>query len=197
MSDATVDPLPSDVQAELQTAWHNAVERVGEGTDYDKALGFGINFRINVSKAFKAAWTTAKIYFTAEKIKLTGDLSPATLMGLASDAFTLVVATLDALREHMGGAEYVACVVLSRSEEGIPVGEFKKNLQDFIRLGGEQVLPWYIFISKPMIDELEQTLETDEKFEDLLEVLRNKDWIDEKGDTLRFKSRHLVLKDTA
>ena len=108
-----------------------------------------------------------------------------------------VVATLDALRESMGGTEYVACVVLSRAEDGIPVGEFKEHLQNFLRPGGAQDLPWYIFISKPMIDELGQILETDEGFDDLLDLLRKKDWIDKEGDTLRFKSRHLVLKDEA
>jgi hypothetical protein len=195
MSDPTNELFTPEDQAELKAAWSGIVEQPKTGSGQDKALGFGLNLRINVAKAFKAVWTTAKIFFAAEKIKLTGDLSPATLMGVASDAFTLVVATLDALREKMGGAEYVACVVLSHAENGVAADGFKTYLQEFISKGLVKTLPWYTLISQPMIKELETALKDDDGFEALLGDLDKKNWLERKDDKLFFKPRNIVLQD--
>jgi hypothetical protein len=72
-----------------------------------QALIGGINFRVNVAKAFLAAWITAKVYFKA-KVALTGAIHPGDVLEIGLDVYNIIVTTLDALRENMLPLEYSA-----------------------------------------------------------------------------------------
>jgi hypothetical protein len=145
MSESDQQTLTSDQKREIATAWADSVEKTRDAQT--QALIGGLNFRVNVAKAFRAAWTTAKICFTAKKIALTGSVGPADIIGIATDIYTAVVSTLDALRERMHPLEYTACIVLSGSHDLTPT-EFEQQLTEFLVAGSHADLPWYIGLTR-------------------------------------------------
>jgi hypothetical protein len=187
MSTLNENSLGSKEQQELAAAWKDVVEK-----SWDKqtqALIGGLNFRFNVGKAFKAAWTTAKIYLVAKTAIVTGAITPAVL-GLPADIWTVIVATLDALREKMLPLEYTACVVLSSSPDGMTEQEFQQQLRDFLVSGKGAELPWYLGLTASRRNDSLLALEAPDGFTDLMKLLRRNDWLIEDGGKVKFKPRH-------
>jgi hypothetical protein len=180
--------LTTAEQQQLTDAW---AESVVQDQDAEiQALIAGLNFRVDIVKAFKAAWITAKIYFTGQRIMMVGTTNPIEVIGIATDVDNLVVTTLDALRERMLPLEYTACVVLSSSPDGMTEQEFKQRLTEFLVLDEGAELPWYLGLTRGHLQDSLAALQAKDGFINLMNLLRKNDWLLEESGKVKFKPRH-------
>jgi len=180
----------SPEQLLLKQILNNAVTKTEDTPDQTLALGGGMNFRINVAKALKAAFLSTKTYIKAKVMIVTGTVNPAEALGMAKDVWDIVVTTLDALRERMGELEYVACVVLSGFEDGVSREDFEKELKDVLASELPPETPWYLGLTTTRLETARNSFKAVKNFDEVLQLLRDEDWLDEAGGKYKFKPRH-------
>jgi len=176
--------------AEAARSWQEAVTRDAKA-DATQALIGGLNFRIDVMKAFKAVYLSAKIGIEAKLALVTGAISPAEAMNMASDAFDIIVTTLDALREKMSPLTYTACVLLSYFDTGVDPKIFESALKTFLADSDKVDMPWYLGLTQERLQAAREELAFPNGFAKLLTALDDHDWLEPKDrPKLRFKPRH-------
>jgi hypothetical protein len=190
----TIDPRLSreDAQA-LADAFSAAVEsRPADVTT--KALFAGMNFRLNVGKALKAAYYGAKLWFKAHAAPATGGASIGDGLQIANDAFSLVKAALDAIRERVPPDAYVALIVLGSEPAGMKKQAFRETLTAFVNDASKiDEQPWYVGLSSSRIKAAQTTLAKPDGFDDLVAYLQKEGWIEIKGETITVKPRNFEL----
>lgn len=184
-------PLAAEEKRELAALFNEAVTR---GTDREvKALIAGLNFRVDVFKAFKAVWYTTKVCVKTAGCVLAGTTSPVEVLEIAYGTYQAVTSTIQALVERMTPLEYTACVYLSSVPEPITSSEFQSQLTAFLVSGKVAELPWYMAMTRNRLEASLKDLEVPDGFDDLLTKLRKNDWLVEENGKLKFKSRHYKL----
>jgi hypothetical protein len=175
--------------ADEVAAWQGAGEVVPSDQTTQALIG-GVNLRVDVLKAFRAVYISAKVVLSTKKIVLTGVTHPAELLGLAKDVFDAVVTTLDALRERMTALTYTACAILAQHPQGLSPEDLEKAIRDF--LGGVSAadMPWYLGLTKDHAANALEELSRSKAFDDLMARLVDDDWIDRVDGRLRFRPRH-------
>jgi hypothetical protein len=175
------DPSPQDVR----DAW----AAVPEPDPNVKVLIGGVNLRLNVVKALKSVYLTAKL-----AIKLKGStVGLADLPGMAKDAFDLVVAGLDSVRQTLSRPVYLIGVVLSGLEGPVTVDELRARLDAFIVEQAEQSFSWYFGIHAADIRETREILARDPKaLEQLLAKLEAEQLATHAGDKWQARPRHFT-----
>jgi hypothetical protein len=190
MAEPDKPALTTAEQQELAAAWTESIVEVPD--KQIQALLLGRNVRINVAEAFKAAWTTAKIYLTSKKIILTGITSPAEVIGITADVYNLIVTTLDALQESMLPLDYTACVVLSSAPDGMTEQEFEQQLTQFLASGEAAGLPWYLGLTSSRLHDAHTAFQVRNGFTRLMDRLWENDWLIEEGGKVKFKPHHFT-----
>lgn len=158
-----------------------------------KALAFGLNLRINVLEALKAAYYTTKVCVTTAGCVLVGHASPFEVIEIAGDAWHGVIATCCALAEKMGPLEYPACVYLSSQTEPITDAQFRAGLTEFLTPDSAQELPWYMGMSRRRVAAAFKELSGPDGFRDLMDKLRKREWLIEADGKLTFNPRNFTL----
>jgi hypothetical protein len=170
--------------------WKDAIIETGGSSDKTvKGLGLGRNFRINVAKALNAAYSTIKV--VKEGIKAhAGDLANVDWLGMGSDAIKAITSIYEALVESMPPLEYVACVILSGHVDGVEPGPLRAEIEEFLKDPKSKKLPWYLHMSKGLIQNAQNSAKAKDWFDHLVTDLRKDDWLVESGAILKYKSRN-------
>ena len=168
--------------SELGSAWNAAINQIND--ESTKALGFGKRFRINVCKALKACFLTAKAILKGKIAIATAKIDPLSIMELGAEAFAAAVAVLDAIREKMSPIDYLICLALSARDDGLTKEELCTEVNDLLRMltptgesdAAEQpTLPFYLSIRKADVDLAKNDWGDGSKVDDILaELLRSR-----------------------
>ncbi len=173
---------------EVIVAWGDVVEPRRD--PQPKALIAGVNFRVNVMKAFKAVYLSVKFYIETKKMLVTGIMNPVEVLKIPWDVYDIIIATLDALREKMAVLDYTACVVLSNSPNGFEEKDFKEAIEKFVQIENVDDLPLYLGFSSKRILESRKAMTSSTWFDDLLKRLDHDDWLERNGSRIKFEPRH-------
>ena len=173
----------SDLEA-ARAAWLAVVDR----DTATKGLGLGVNFRLDVVQALKAAFLSAKLYF---KVHTAATIGVGDALGIGSDAFGFVVACLNACRQKLDTPAYVVAVVLSTNAAPRDTAAFRKELDDFIESGANAKLPWYIGIGAGDLAATKAVLaQRPDALELLLQKLEKEKLAEKTGDAWRYTPLH-------
>lgn len=132
---------PSDDVRVLTALWRDAVTI--ERDAQTKALIAGMNFRLNLAKAFEAAYKTAKAYLKTKQFALSGGTDLMAGIEAAQSGIGAVACALNAFAEQVHELVYVGCMVLSESPDGLEVAAFEQRLREFLDQSRDQAFPWY------------------------------------------------------
>jgi hypothetical protein len=108
------------------------------------------NVRINVAKALESVYRSAALVIRLKSVVMTGDAS--VLLDMPGEFFSLVISTLDAVREKMDPLTYVACVALSRNEEGLEDSELETTIAELLDNEAGEHFPWYLGLTKGLLE---------------------------------------------
>jgi hypothetical protein len=178
VSEQTSGKIPESDIREIADAFSAATKRLPPDSQA-KALLFGVNVRLNVAKAFEAAWTATKIWLKVQAAGATAGLSLIDGMELAGESFALVTATLKAIGETVPADVYVACVVLGSAPAGMSEKDFESNLRSFLDNPSSHSFPWYLGLTNKRLADAKQNLSAPNAFGSLMIFLRKNLWVDD------------------
>lgn len=181
---------PSSEEAELQAIWKSVATKTIDAQT--KALYGGANFRLNVAKAFSAAWKATSLYFKMKKAALLGGPGIEDVLGIGSDVVGLVTASLNAVREKLHPLAYVACFALSSAEQGIKSDTLKSRIEAFVRDCLANPRPWYASLPDKVVKEAANAMKDPDWFDTIVPLLRQQGWLEEKDGIMHFKPRDFV-----
>ena len=190
----TIDPrLSREDAGALADAFSAAIESRPKDVT-TKALFAGMNFRLNVGKALKAAYYGAKLWYKAHAAPATGGLTIGDGLQLANDAVSLVKSALDAIRERVPPDAYVALIVLGSEPAGMKKQAFRETLTAFVNDASKiEEQPWYVGLSSSRVKAAKTTLEKPDGFDDLVAYLQKEGWAKIEGDTIKIKPKNFEL----
>lgn len=174
---------------EAQGLWSAAVSSHGADQQVQALFGGG-NFRINVAKALRAAYLSAKLYVKGQLVLGTGAIGPMEIGDLAKGAWDVVIAALDALRERMHPAEYSICLVLSgHGTTGMAESDLKSAVLEFVNFDSGK-LPWYMGINDSFLRDARNAIQTTDGFDQWLKQVQGDGLVVAESGMLKFKERH-------
>ena len=183
-------PVANDDKAALQQAWQSVEDRHDPN---ETALVGGVNLRFNVSKALKAVYISAKIYFKAKTFAYPADVSA--ILGLGKDVYDLIIAGLDTVRQKVGQAQYTVAAVLSDADVPMSIADLHTRLDHFLGSYGGDELPWYLGIGKGDIDAARAALAQGGGLEAILSSLQNSDLAErDSNGNWKYKARHFTWR---
>jgi len=156
-----------------------------------QALIGGVNIRLNLAKALKAALETARACISGSKFVAshgTDVLSGLETIDTAIGAASSVIA---AVAEKMSELAYVGCMVLCEHEKGVTEKEFEVALSAFVSSAKDKAFSWYTGLSKKRIDAAAEQLR-DDGVPALLKQLKKDDFVVEKDEKFHFRPRHFT-----
>jgi hypothetical protein len=173
----------------LADLWTAAVEV--EPPPPTKALGFGVNFRIDIKKLFHAAWETFKA--CVELAVVHGNPTDPVAIAKAGEAlYQAAQAVLASIHEKMNPLEYVGCLMLA-SADGLRAEDFEDRLRVFLTSTGPTYAPSYLGLSDKRLAAARELFAAPGAFADLLALLSKNRWLDQRNGLLHFKPRHVTL----
>lgn len=176
-------------EAALRQVWKSFGFERDEAT---KALGMGVNLRLNVAAALKTVYLSAKLYFKAKTFAYPADI--ASLLGVGKDLYDLVTAALDTVRERLQPAVYAVAVVLSTAEQAVTPDELRQQLQAFLEAARGHEIPWYLGIGSQHIEQAEAYLQDADGLANLLSALEKAGLAERMEGKWRPKPRHFVWR---
>lgn len=177
---------------QIKQLWTSAYTVEGSADKTVQALALGRNFRINIAKALEAACASAKLFLEGVKAHA-GLLTTVDWIGLGPEVVHAITAAYGALVESMLPLDYVACVLLSGHPGGMTGKNLRLEVEEFLKKPKAKNLPWYLGLSARNVRAASEATKQPDWFPRLLERLRKDDWLIIGGDTLKFKSRDMVL----
>lgn len=148
----------------------------------EQAPLLGANVRINVAKALESVYRSAALVIKLKGAVVTGDTGA--LLDMPDEFFSLVISTLDAVREKMDPLTYVACVALSRNEDGLDDRELETAIADLLDKDAGGHFPWYLGLTKNLLDSARTNLRALAGIEKLRASLVSDRWAESAtGDT--------------
>ena len=178
---------------DVQSIWNEvAVEQVVKDPN-TQALLAGVNFRVDMSKALKAAYLSTKLYLKGKLALATGQVGPLEIGSLGKMLFDVIVMSLDALRETFTyKSTYTACVVLAGHPAGLTASELERELKAFVEGVDAAKLPFYMGFTEEFLTNLRKDIESPGAFQEILKELRDRKWVTESNGRLFFKERHFT-----
>ena len=172
---------------ELQAVWRAIADPRDPAA---QALLGGVNLRLNVLKALKTAYLSAKLFFRAKTFAYPGDLG--TLLGIGKDVFDLVIAALDTVRQKVGKAQYTMAVVLAEQAQPASLDTLQAALEAFLAEDQGKELPWYVGIGRAEIQATRDALNQANAVPALLASLKEGGLAEQVDGLWRFKPRHFT-----
>ncbi len=174
---------------EMMKAFQAAVTEAPKDQQTKKLIG-GVNLRLNVAKLFGAAWTATKMWIKVHAAGITGGASVLDGMELASEAFSLVATTLDAVRKTMPADAYVACVVLGSMPAGMTEVQLAAELNKLLATPTEHQFPWYLGLTTKRLAEAKKSMSALNAMPNLIIYLMKERWVAKYGQNLKFTERN-------
>jgi hypothetical protein len=166
-------------------AWRSAVHPPSEATT--QKLGLGGNLCVSAVGLLKAVFKVTMVVLT---VKGGVALDPLKILKLPADVFSAGMAVLDALFQTMPSTSFFTAVVLSRLEPATSQDDVVAAVLDEASkvATGEQELPFYLFISKRMAEQVIKEGKAD-KLASALKWLAENGYVTESGGKLTFRDR--------
>jgi hypothetical protein len=182
----------SDDGNRLNALWKDAAvpENPPPAQTAAQALAFGVNFRVNLLKAFQAAWETAQI-----AIKLTvatHTFDPLSALEIGVEVVSAVHTIFSSLVQGMRPIDYITAVILSNSEE-LTGADLRKAVEDFLRNPNASQFSWYLGMSEDRVRRAREVAAMTTWFDQTLDRLREADFLLEQNQIMRFKPHHYTV----
>jgi hypothetical protein len=177
---------------DLQDVWREAATAEVVADPNTQWLLGGVNLRVDLLKALKAAYLTTTLCLKGKLAIATGNLGPTEMLALGKLLFDACVTTLDALRERLRNSTYVACVVLAGNQDGLTEVELEREIKAFVDGADAAKLPFYMGFTESYLDEARKEIRSPNAFKVVLDDLRKGKWVTESDGRLFFKERHFV-----
>lgn len=183
--------LTQQQREQIQTLWATAVEPIpapaAETTA--QALAFGVNFRIHLGEALRAAWETASAI-----IKGTAAAhAPFAWWAWAEvgvEALGAVHAIFSSLVQRMRPIDYITAVILAAHPDGLTGPELQQAVEDFLKDANASQFAWHLGMNADRVRRAKEVLASPDWFPDTLKELRKDKFLVEAGDTLKYQSRN-------
>lgn len=177
----------------LTTLWEKAA--VPEAPPPDQigaqALAFGVNFRINLREAFKAAWETAQV-----AVKFTAAIhvpfDPVIWLEVGAEFLSAAQTIFSSLVQRMLPIDYVACVVLANSQ-GMKEIDFQREVVGFLNGANLSDFSWYLGMNDDIVRRAKEVLGNANWFTQVLTRLQQSDFVEDQQGTLKFKSHNFTI----
>jgi hypothetical protein len=178
---------------DVQRIWSEVAVEPGGKDPNTQALLAGVNFRVDISKAIKAAYLSTKLYLKGKLALASGQVGPLEIGSLGKMLFDVVVASLDAVRESFTyKSTYAACVVLAGFPAGLTPSELESELKAFVEGADAAKLPFYMGFTEKYLTGVRKEIESPHAFEEIQNELIDRKWVTESNGRLIFKERHFT-----
>jgi hypothetical protein len=157
--------LAADELGRLKGLW-NGVElpRTTTPSQGTLFLGAGVNFRLNLGRAFVAAWETSK----AAVKGIAAAHAPFAIwawLEAGAEAAGAIHAIFVSLVDRMQPIDYVTAVILANQPFGLTDDELKSKVETYLANPDETKFAWYLAMSGEKIDEAKESAEAPNWFE--------------------------------
>jgi hypothetical protein len=157
-----------------------------------KAPILGVNFRIDLLKAVRATWETAKVVVKA-KVAAAVPFDPVTWFGIGIEALSAVRSIVSSLVETMRPIDYVTYLILSTKPDGMTETELEEGVLNFLKNPQSVDFAWYLGMSGDRLSRAEEVTQQQGWLSTVLNNLQQKDMLERHGAMLAFKSRHFTV----
>lgn len=184
-----MDSQPSQLTS-LDLLWSSSVESAHRSDTL--ALLAGRNFRIDIFKAFKAAYETVKAYSEAQKYIASHFTDIGAGSAAMYSAICAVRSALCALSESIQEDAYVACMVLASNPNGIQEQQLQTDIENFIRDATGKSFPWYTGLTQSRLKIALEKLKK-RKAGELVKYLCDNELSTAKDGSVKYTPKHYVV----
>jgi hypothetical protein len=183
--------LSDSERARLQALWAKAAEPINPqpAQSAAQALAFGVNFRINLVEALRAAWETSKVVVKATAAAHVPFVWTAWLE-VAAEAVGAAQAIFSSLVQRMRPIDYITGVILSAHPEGLTEKALQQAVEGFLNDKNASEFAWHFGMNPARVKRAKEVLAAPDWFADVLKQLRKDEFLEQQGDILKFKSRN-------
>jgi len=186
--------LSASEKGALAARWRDAARQtpLPAGTGAAQALALGVNFRVNLLKAFEAAWETAKAVIKGTAVAH----APFDIGGwldVGIETVGAINAIFASLVQRMRPIDYVTCLVLSNRPDGFSNGQLQEAVKTFLDNPDASHFAWYFALTEDRIRRAREVTEGPNWFQTVLANLRKDNFVEERDGKLIFKSRNFTV----
>jgi hypothetical protein len=179
----------------IKALWDQAIEPIGPPQEQTtaQALGFGINFRVDLGRALVAALETGQVVASATAA-IHDPMNIFAWFGVGAEFVAACGSIFASLVQRMRPIDYVTCVVLAKHSQGLTKSELQKSVEEFLEDPKSAQFSWYLGLNEGLIRRAREVLAAKDWLSEVLTQLRKEHFLDE-GDAgiLKFKSQHYSI----